>query len=63
MMGRVSTPTSWILVLGILLIILAGFNNGTVPPIGFWGLYGQYILLTRGSIYIVVAVVLILRKR
>jgi hypothetical protein len=46
-----------------LLIILAGFNNGTVPPIGFWGLYGQYILLTGGSICIVVAVVLMLRKR
>jgi len=62
-MGRISTPTSWLLILGVLLVILAGFNDGNVPPIGFWGLYGQYILLIVGATLIVVAVAFMRRNR
>jgi len=62
-MGRVSIPTSGLLVFGVLLVILAGFNNGTVPPIGFWGQYGHIFLLTGGFVFIILAVVLMLRER
>jgi len=62
-MGRISIPTGGLIVLGVLLIILAGFNNGNVPPSGYWGLYGQYFLLIGGSMLIVLAVALILRER
>ncbi len=62
-MGRTSIPTGGLLVLRVLLVILAGFSNGNVPPSGYWGLYGQYFLLIGGSMLIVLAVVLMLRKR
>ena len=52
-----------LLVLGILLVFLAGFNDGNVPPIGYWGMYGQYILLIGGAMSILMAVVLMLVER
>ena len=58
-----SISTKSPLVLGILLVILGGFNDGNVPPIGYWGLYGQYFLLIGGSMLVVLAVALMLRKR
>lgn len=62
-MGDYSTSTKSLLVLGILLVILAGFNSGNVPPIGYWGLYGQYFLLMGGLILMVLAIVLMSRQR
>jgi hypothetical protein len=62
-MWHISSATIALLVLGALLVILAGFSNGSVPPIGFWGLYGQYILLMAGVTLIIAAAVLFLRER
>jgi len=61
-MGRVSIQTTGLLVLGVILVILAGFNDG-IPPSSDWERYLPYFLLTGGSILILLAIVLMLRKR
>ena len=63
LMRRISNFSRNLLVFGILLIFLGGFNDGNVPPIGYWGRYGQYILLIGGAMSILMAVVLMLVER
>ena len=61
-MGRISIPTGGLLVLGVLLIILAGFNDG-IPPSSDWERNLPYFLLIGGSMLIIIAIVFILRER
>lgn len=60
-MGRVSIPTGSLLVLGVILVILAGFSDG-IPPSSDWERYLPYFLLIGGTMLIIAAVVLMLRK-
>ncbi len=62
-MDRTSISSRSLLLLGVILVIVAGFSTPTIPPIGYWGLYGNYILLIGGSMLIVLAAVIMLRKR
>ena len=61
-MGRVSLPTGGLLFLGVILVILAGFDDG-IPPSSELERYLPYFLLMGGIMLILVAVVLMLRKR
>lgn len=62
-MGRISFLSYILLFIGVILVILAGFNDGNVPPVGFWGSYGQYILLIGGVMLVVLAIALMIRDR
>lgn len=57
-----SIPMKGLLVLGVLFIILAGFDD-SIPPRNYLELYLPYFLLIGGIILIVVSIVLMLRKR
>jgi len=59
---RDSFPAIVSLILGILLIILAGFNDG-IPPSSELEHYMPYLLLIAGVMLIVVAIVLMRRNR
>ncbi len=60
-MGRISLPTGVLLVLGITLVILAGFDDG-IPPSSELERYLPYFLLIGGTILIVVAIALMRKK-
>jgi cytochrome c biogenesis protein CcdA len=59
---RDSFPAGASLVLGILLIILAGFDDG-IPPSSELERYMPYLLLIAGVSLIVVAIALMRRNR
>jgi hypothetical protein len=62
-MGRISNFSKSLLVFGVLLVVLAGFSDGNDIPVGFWGRYGNYILLIGGAVSILMAIVLMLGER
>lgn len=57
-----SITTKGLLVLGILFVILAGFDDG-IPARNYLELYLPYFLLIGGSILIVGSAALMLRNR
>ena len=61
-MERSSILARILLVLGIILVILAGFDDG-IPPSSELERYLPYLLLIGGAIFIILSIVLILRKR
>jgi cytochrome c biogenesis protein CcdA len=62
-MERSSILEYSLFMLGIILVIISSFNDGNVPPSGFWERYGAYILIIGGLLLILIAVVLRLGKR
>jgi hypothetical protein len=63
LMGRISNFSRNLLVIGFILVFLAGFSTSPVSPRDYWGLYGNELLFIGGSISILMAVVLMLVER
>ncbi len=62
-MGRVSVPTISLFILGVILIIIAGFTGPDVPTISVLLRNLPYFFFIGGCVLIIAAVALMLRKR
>ncbi|TFH10274.1 MAG: hypothetical protein E4H14_02830 [Candidatus Thorarchaeota archaeon] len=61
-MRRVSISTGGLLIIGVLLVILAGYTDG-IPPNNDWERSLPYFLLIGGATLIIIAIMFIIRKR
>jgi hypothetical protein len=62
-MSRVSILAKSLLVLGVILVIMAGFSGPDIPTISIWLRNLPYFFLIGGFIFIVLAIVLMLKER
>jgi len=63
LLRRISNFSRNLLVIGVILVFLAGFSTSPFSPRDYWGLYGNELLFIGGAMSILMAVVLMLGKR
>ncbi len=63
-MGRVSIPTISLFILGVILVIMAGFSGPLIDfvTISIWSRILPYFLFIGGFILIILSVILMSRK-